>query len=107
MNSVAQAAALAALGHDERLEDRAKANAVARDEVEAALAARGLEFAPSQTNFVLFQPPVDSKDLSEAMLGEGVIVRPMGPWIRVSIGTPEENSRFAQALDTALEALQP
>ena len=105
VNSVAQAAALVALDHHDRLEDRAKANATARDEVEAMLAQRGLEFAPSQTNFVLFQPPADPTHMSELMLGEGVIVRPMESWIRTTIGTPAENSRFAEALDAAIGAL--
>jgi histidinol-phosphate aminotransferase len=104
-NSVAQSAALAALDHDDRLEARVKANASGRDEIEAALAHRGLEFAPSQTNFILFLPPGDPVTLTEALLQDGVIVRPMGPWIRVSVGTPAENDRFIDALDGALAGL--
>ncbi len=104
-NSVAQAAAVAALEHGDRLEARVKANAEGRDEIEAALARRGIEFAPSQTNFVLFVPEADPHDVAEAMLQEGVIVRPMGPWIRVSVGTPAENERFVSALESARRAL--
>lgn len=101
VSSVAQAAALAALDHDDRLEERVKANASGRDEIEAALAARGLEFAPSQTNFVMFAPDRDPEDLSRALLSEGVIVRPIGRWIRVTVGTAAENRRFFDALDRA------
>lgn len=109
VNSVGQAAALAALEHDDRLEERVKANAAGRDEIEAALERRGLEFASSQTNFVLFHPGAgaDAAALAEAMLQDGVIVRPMGPWIRVSVGTDDENRRFVEALDGAMGALAP
>jgi histidinol-phosphate aminotransferase len=105
VNSIAQAAALASLDFEDRLEERVKANTTGRDEIEAALAARGLEFAPSQTNFVMFAPDHDPITLSDALLHEGVIVRPMGPWIRVTVGTPAENQRFFGALDRVAEAL--
>lgn len=107
VSSVAQAAALAALNHDDRLEERVKANAAGRDDIEAALARRGLPFAPSQTNFILFQPDADPGDLADALLQDGVIVRPMGAWVRVTVGTAEENRRFLDALDRAGEAVAP
>ena len=105
VNTVAQAAALTALEHDERLEERIKTSAAGRDEIEAALAKRGIEFAPSQANFVLFLPEADPRDLETAMLEDGVIVRRLGPRIRVSVGTADENRRFVEALDRATRAL--
>lgn len=103
VNSVAQMAAVAALAQDDQLEERIQANAAGREEIETALAHRHLEFAPSQANFVLFAPESSPMDLADVMLQDGVIVRPMGPWIRVSVGTPDENRRFIDALDRALQ----
>ena len=101
VSSVAQAAALAAIAHDDRLQKRVDHNASRRGDLEAALAERGIEFAESQANFVLFSPPVTSEELWQAMLERGVIVRSLGPWIRVSVGTVAENRRFVEALDDA------
>ncbi len=105
VSSVAQAAALEALNHEDRRRERARRNADQRDRLEAAIAERGLEFAPSQTNFVLIHPGLDASAVADAMLQEGVIVRRLGPWIRVTVGTPEENRRFIDALDAALDAV--
>jgi histidinol-phosphate aminotransferase len=105
VSSVAQAAATAALAHDARLSERVEANAAGRAEIEASLTRCGLEFASSQANFVLFMPDADPHDLAEAMLQEGVIVRPIGPWVRVTVGSAPENARFGTALERALAAL--
>ena len=94
-----------ALRYDDRLVERVKTNSDAREGIEKALGRRGLEFAPSQTNFVLFVPQSAPAEIAAAMLEDGVIVRPMGPWIRVSVGTTDENKRFVTALDRATSAL--
>lgn len=105
VSSVAQAGALEALRYDDRLVERVKTNSDAREGIEKALGRRGLEFAPSQTNFVLFVPQSAPAEIAAAMLEDGVIVHPMGPWIRVSVGTTDENKRFVTALDRATSAL--
>ena len=66
----------------------------------------GLEFVPSAGNFILVRVGEGQRVL-EAMQKLGVIVRPMGgyqlpEWIRISIGTPEENDRCLKALETIL-----
>jgi histidinol-phosphate aminotransferase len=99
---IAQRAGVASLDHQDELAARAKTNAVARDELEAALTARGIPHVSSQTNFVLFTPPGDAHDVNDALLHRGVIVRTMAPNIRVSVGTPNENARFITALDEVL-----
>jgi histidinol-phosphate aminotransferase len=99
-NAVAQAAALAALPLHERVAERVKANALGREAIEAELATRGLEHWPSQTNFVLFRPGGPAEAVAEALLRLGVIVRPMGPFIRVTVGTERENEMFLDGLDT-------
>ena len=102
VNSVAQAAARAALQHDDRLEARVKDNATGRDHIEAALAARDVAHHPSQTNFVAIKPDMNPRVLAEAMLERGVIVRPLGSLVRVTVGTEAENDRFIAALDEVL-----
>jgi histidinol-phosphate aminotransferase len=101
-SGVALAAALAALPLQDKVADRAKDNAVGRDTIEAGLTERGVEFWPSQTNFVLFRPPLPPGQVAEAMMPLGVVVRPMGPFIRVSVGTDVENERFFEAIDEVL-----
>ncbi|MEN8040699.1 MAG: histidinol-phosphate transaminase [Actinomycetota bacterium] len=95
----AQAAALEALKHQKQVVERADLNAVGRDRIYDALAIRGYRVAPSQANFVYFEPSSDAQSLFDAMMAEGVIVRVLGQGIRVTVGTEEENERFIAALD--------
>jgi histidinol-phosphate aminotransferase len=67
----------------------------------------GLEVVPSQTNFVLFDAGQDADALFQRLLRRGVIVRPgsgwgLCTWIRVSVGTQEQNERFLSAIAAEL-----
>ena len=97
-SSIAQVAALESLAHDEHLAERAAANTAGRLQLEDGLTERGIEHVPSQANFVAMMVD-ESADVAERLLKEGVIVRPMGPIIRVTVGTEGENRRFLRALD--------
>ena len=62
----------------------------------------GFECVPTQANFFLMKVG-KGKEVYDALLREGVIVRPMGSYgldeyIRVTVGLPEENKRFVGAL---------
>ena len=62
---------------------------------------------PSQANFVFLDTRADSKAVFQALLRRGVIVRTgdifgLPTFIRVTIGTPEENARFVAALEAVL-----
>ena len=113
VNSLAQAAALASLadcGHRERAR---QANIEGRDYLYRELGEIGLEFTPTQANFIFIRLPVPGMEVFEALLRRGVIVRPCQSFgcpehIRVTIGTGEQNRRFIDALrlvlaDTAAE----
>ena len=66
----------------------------------------GVSFHPTEANF--FYLPLgerSAKDLSDALLRKGVIVRPMGPAIRVTIGLPEENRRLVEAFSEVLRSV--
>jgi histidinol-phosphate aminotransferase len=67
----------------------------------------GLEYVPSQTNFVLVRIGKDSQRVYEGLLKRGIITRYMAnigldEYIRVSIGLPEENSAFIATLREVL-----
>ena len=97
-SSIAQVAALESLAHDEHVAERADANTEGRLQLEQGLTELGIEHAPSQANFVAMMID-ESAEVADRLLKEGVIVRPMGPIIRVTVGTEGENRRFLRALD--------
>jgi histidinol-phosphate aminotransferase len=104
VSAAAQAAALASLDDGGELARRRAENLAQRPVIERALRANGLEPAgPAVGNFVFAEVGEDSRPLFEALLREGVIVRPTGGFgapgaIRVTVGTADENAIFAEAL---------
>ncbi len=70
---------------------------------DAALRAMGLRTTTSFANFICVDVGRPAHPVFEALLRQGVIVRPgdvlgLPTWLRVSIGTPEEVDRFLEAL---------
>ena len=103
VNSLALAAAGAALGDQDHVA-RAKAfNLAERTWLAAQLESRGLRVLPSQTNFVLVDFARDAAAIENALFERGVIVRPMGGYglgefLRISVGSRAENERLLEAL---------
>lgn len=108
VNTVAQAAALASLGQPEEVERRVRANAAGRHYLAGVLSERELAQIESHANFIFFEVPGgDASAASDLFTNEGVIVRPLSAgWIRVTVGSDEENRRFVSALDRVLESLR-
>ncbi|HTH58540.1 MAG TPA: histidinol-phosphate transaminase [Paraburkholderia sp.] len=112
VNTLAQAAAIAALADKPFLEKSAALNAEGYRVLTAAFERLGLEYVPSYGNFVLVRVGHDDgagDRVNLALLKQGVIVRPVGnyglpQWLRVTIGLPEENAAFVAALERALAA---
>ncbi|RKP59246.1 histidinol-phosphate transaminase [Pararobbsia silviterrae] len=110
VNSLAQTAAVAALGDQAFLAKSAEVNAAGYAKLTAAFDALGLEYVPSSGNFVLVRVGDDDGAGARVNLGllkEGIIVRPVGnyglpKWLRVTIGLPEENDAFLAALRRVL-----
>jgi histidinol-phosphate aminotransferase len=104
----AQEAALASLGDPAEIARRAGVNREGRARLEATLREHGLEPAPGAVgNFVYVEVGDDSRPVFDALLREGVIVRPLAGFgapgaIRVTVGTPEENKFFSAALGRVL-----
>ena len=63
-----------------------------------------VEAFPSDANFVLFGTFSDRHAVWQALLDRGVLIREVGPpgWLRVSVGTQDENDAFRAAVDAVL-----
>jgi histidinol-phosphate aminotransferase len=97
--STASTIALESLRHPEEIAERIAANAAGREFLERGLAHLGVEFVPSQANFVYFRTEGSTESVASAFLRHAIILRPFGEgWVRVSVGTPDENRRFLGAL---------
>jgi len=102
-NSLAQRAALAALGDDDHVATSRAVNAAGLEQVGRGLKALGFEPIPSETNFLYFDVKRDGRQVFDALLREGIIVRHIeGTMLRVTIGQAEENTAFLQALKNVL-----
>lgn len=106
VNSLAQAAAMAAFEDDAFLAESAKVNEQGKQQLQTAFEKLGLTYVPSYANFVLVQVG-DANAVNQALLKRGVIVRPVGAdglpqWLRISIGLPEENEILIRALTEVL-----
>lgn len=114
VNRVAQEAATAALVDSGFVQKSVELNERGRQQLEAGLSelkGRGVDWIPSQTNFVLCEMPFNGGKVYEAMLYEGVITRPMAGYglpnhLRISIGTEEQNAACLTALEAALDKLE-
>ncbi len=102
-NSMAQAAALAAMDDSQHVEQTLATNNAGLTFYEKAFAERDLEYVPSVANFILVKVG-DGDGLFQKMLKKGVIIRAMSgyklpEWVRISIGTQAENERCIEVFD--------
>lgn len=107
VNSLGLAAATAALADDAYLVRSRAMNLQGMKQVVDGVVAAGLQVIPSVGNFVAVEMPGEAMPIYQRLLREGVIVRPVVPYgmpnhLRVSIGLPEENAKFLQALARVL-----
>ena len=107
VNSLAQAGALGALKDREFYKKTRSLVKKEKRVLENGLRALGLNYIPSQANFLLIKVPRKAQELFEAMLHKGVIIRSMKSYgledyIRVNMGLPEENRFFLKALKEVL-----
>lgn len=99
-NTLAQMAALAALNDTEHILYSRKINESGKKYLYNGLTSIGIECIHTEANF-LYIPVEKAIAVYENLLQLGIIIRPMGPHaIRVTIGLPEENKRFIEALKT-------
>jgi len=108
--SLAQAAALAALDDEEFLRKTRQTIWSGLEYLYGEIEKMGLKYFPSEANFFLIEIPCMAKDLFEAMLRRGVIIRSMASYgmerfIRINAGIAGENERFIRTLSRVLPEL--
>ncbi len=106
VNSIALAAATAALEDSDFVRRSFELNCLGMRQVTEGLERLGLQFIPSYGNFVSFQV-MDAAAIFQRLLAAGVIVRPVASYgmprhLRVTIGLESENARFLDSLKRAL-----
>jgi histidinol-phosphate aminotransferase len=106
-NSFALLAGEVALGDDEFVQRSVELNRTQRTRLANELTALGLTVLPSQANFLAVGFGRDAAPVHQGLLERGVIVRPMKSYelpqfLRVTVGTEAENTRFLAALKEVL-----
>jgi len=107
VNSLALAAAAAALDDMEFVARSYAENGQGMRQIEDGAQRLGLDWIPSYGNFIALRVG-RAKQIYKRLLKRGVIVRPVGGYqlpehLRVTIGTPEENEKFLAALAASLK----
>lgn len=106
-NSLALAAAEAALDDEDYLNQAVELNRREMARYEAFFQEQGLKYIPSRANFITLDLQREAGPVYEALLREGVIVRPIAGYglptcLRISIGLEHENQRCLEALAKVL-----
>ncbi|MCL2803717.1 MAG: histidinol-phosphate transaminase [Micrococcales bacterium] len=107
LSTLTQVAASAALAQADLMLARVAELRQSRDQLRATLLGLGLACPDSAANFLLFGH-FESADLVwRDLLDQGVLVRQVGPpgYLRVSVGSPDQNRRFVQALTKAIDKM--
>lgn len=104
VNGLGETAAMAALDDREHYEKSMRNNAAQLVVLSKHLKEMGYQPVESWANFIYIETGEDANTLARRLQMNGIIVRPLsGSWgartaIRVSVGTPEENRKFLEAL---------
>ncbi|MBE0466802.1 MAG: histidinol-phosphate transaminase [Candidatus Desulforudis sp.] len=105
VNSMAQEAALAALADQDHVAGLRALNDVEKQYLYRELAQMGLDYVPTEANFILFDAGRDEQRVFQSLLRRGVIIRGgfgYGTRLRVTIGTRDQNRKFLRALEATL-----
>ena len=110
VNSLAQAAALAALTDTDHVARSRTTNREGMEYLTAALSRLGLDYVPSVANFLLVHLSRSGVEVTQALTCLGVIVRPMQAYaypqsVRVTVGSADQNRRFIAALEEVLREI--
>jgi len=106
-NMPAQAAALAAIDDQQHVDNSASLNAAGIKQYEHAFRKMELSFIPSIANFIAVNVKTEAMPVYDALLKEGVIVRPvasynMPEYLRITVGNEQQNNRVLTALQKVL-----
>ena len=109
VNAAAQWGALAALDDVDHVRRSLEANRQGLEYLQTEFTKLGLQFVPSQANFILVRVG-KGQDVFDQLMRQGVIVRPMGGYqfpehVRVTVGTMEENHKLIDALKKTIKSV--
>ena len=104
VNSIAQNAALAALHDEAFIKKSYEMNKAGKEYLYSEFDALGFYYAPSETNHIFVNVETDAQYVFEELQKRGMIIRPIvDTFIRVTIGTPEQNKVFIEKLKEVLD----
>jgi histidinol-phosphate aminotransferase len=109
VSAVAEAAALAAMRDTEHIRTSVECAAIGAELLTRELKALGMRVVPTSANFIYFEASDDAPNIVRRMQDQGVIVRGLTPWgspqgVRVTVGTPDQNQKFLEALKVSIQA---
>jgi histidinol-phosphate aminotransferase len=109
LDAVKQLAGRIALRFVDDMDERVRLIVAERERLSTAMAAMSIDVTPSGANFILFRPlGMGGRELWQALLDRSVLVRDCSGWprltdcLRVTVGTPDENDAFLDALKEIL-----
>lgn len=107
VNSLSQGAAKVVLGNGKVIDKQLKAIIKEREGLyKILLRIGGITPFPSEANFILFRTDKDANKIYQRLIDKGILVRNLNQkgllrnCLRVTIGTPDEDRRFLDALKT-------
>jgi histidinol-phosphate aminotransferase len=103
VNRLGQIGAAAALDDEEHVKRTKEMNEKGKVCLYKSFEEHDVFYIPSETNFVTFEVKTDTTSIADEFQKKGIIVRPLSMYglstfLRVTIGTPEQNERFMDAL---------
>jgi histidinol-phosphate aminotransferase len=107
VNTLAQVGALAALDDQAHVQNSQQLNHQGKAYLYAELTRLGLQYIPTEANFIFFDCGMNCQTVFQGLLQQGVIVRTCDhfgypEYIRVTVGKPEDNQRFISSLEKVL-----
>jgi histidinol-phosphate aminotransferase len=111
LDAAKQIAGRLALRFVDEMDERVRTIVSERERLSAAMRAMPIDVTPSGANFILFRPrPLTGRAVWQALVDRSVLVRDcsgwprLADWLRVTVGTPDENEAFLTALDEIVSA---
>ncbi|WP_027340525.1 histidinol-phosphate transaminase [Halonatronum saccharophilum] len=107
VNAIAQEGALASLEDQSHIRESLDYNRQGKEYLYREFDKLGLDYVPTETNFILVDLPKSNDQVFKELLKQGIIIRSLSSYgyktkIRVTIGLPEDNKKFIKALKSLL-----
>lgn len=107
VSALAEGAAVAAMTDLSHIRRSVEEIACGAEYLSRELKHFGFRVVPTSTNFIYFEAGPDAPNLAQRIQSEGVIIRGLTPWgapeaLRVTVGTPDQNQRFLDALKASM-----